>query len=120
MYRILIADDSINARLNLRTILAETDYEVIGEVDTGLKAVEMYRALTPDLVTMDITMPELNGIEALRQILEFDKNAKVIMLTAIGKPDKVLECLNSGASHFITKPFEKNNVVKTFNEVLAR
>lgn len=120
MYRILIADDSLYMRLNLKTILLEAGHEVVGEADNGSDAVTQYRSLSPDVVTMDITMPQLNGLEALKQIMEFDRNAKVIMLTAIGKPDMVLECLNNGAMHFITKPFEKRNVLSALNQVMEK
>ena len=116
MYRILIADDSLYARINLKTILTEAGHEVIGEASDGFEAVAKYRSLSPDIVTMDITMPMLNGVDALKQIIEFDKNARVIMMTAIGKPEKVLECLNSGAKRFITKPFEKGDVLKALDE----
>lgn len=119
MYRILIADDSLYMRLNLKNILLEAGHEVVGEATNGIEAVKQYQQLSPDIVTMDITMPQLDGVEALKQIIGFDPAANVIMLTAIGKPGKVLECLNLGAKHFITKPFEKDKVLQALDTAMA-
>ncbi|MPM45412.1 Chemotaxis protein CheY [bioreactor metagenome] len=117
-YRILIADDSLYARVNLKTILTEAGHEVVGEAGDGADAVGKYRSLSPDLVTMDITMPKLSGVEALEQIVGLDADAKIIMITAIGKPEKVLECLDMGAKHFITKPFDKAKVLAAIEHVM--
>ena len=119
MSRILIVDDSRYTRESLRDILTEGGHEIADMAGNGLDAVELYKKEKPDIVTMDITMPELNGIEALKKIMEFDKDAKIVMITSLEKPDKVFESLNSGARHYITKPFEKGRVLKTISEVIG-
>lgn len=111
MYRILIADDSIYMRESLRDILREAGHEVIGEAANGNNAVEIYRALTPDLVMLDIAMPDGDGIEALQRIMEINKDAVVVMLAVVGKPDLVLQALNCGARSYTTKPFDKKSVI---------
>lgn len=119
MYRILIADDSIYIRTSLKEILTEAGHEVVGEAENGAVAVELYRSLSPDIVTLDITMPELSGIGALKQIVEYDNNANAIMLTAVGKPDMVLQALKSGAKNYITKPLDKRSVLQAINQVMS-
>ncbi len=112
MSRILIADDSIFMRSALKEILVNAGHEVVGEAATGSEAIELYGKLSPDIVTMDITMPQLGGIEALKQIRALNKNAVVIMVTSISKPESAGEALNSGAKSYITKPFDKDKVLK--------
>lgn len=89
MKRILVVDDAAFMRLSLKTMLEKNGYEVVGEAENGRKAVEMYKMLNPELVTMDITMPDMDGIEALTEIMKFDSKAKVIMLSAMGKKPKL-------------------------------
>ncbi len=96
----------------------DSPHEVVGMASNGIEAFELYRRFLPDIITMDITMPELNGIEALKKIVEHNKDANVIMVTSLGKPEKVIECLNSGAKNYITKPFDRNKILKTIDEVL--
>jgi two-component system chemotaxis response regulator CheY len=119
MYRILIADDSSFMRDNLKEILLSAGHEVVGMAVNGLEAVELYKKTSPDIITMDITMPQLNGIEALQKIIEYNKDANVLMLTSLGKPEKVLEALNNGARNYITKPFEKGMVLKAINAIMS-
>lgn len=119
MSRILVADDSIFMRQSLRKILLEAGHEIVGEAGNGLEAYEMYKEFTPDIVTMDITMPQLNGIESLKKIVAYSKDANVIMVTAIGKPERVLEALNSGAKNYITKPFDKEKVLESIEEIMS-
>lgn len=119
MSRILIADDSLFMRSALKGILAEGGHEVVGEAGTGVQAVELFQELSPDVVTMDITMPQLNGIEALKKIMELKKDAVVIMLTSVGKPEHVAEALRNGAKNYITKPFDKEKVLKAVRAVTA-
>lgn len=115
MKNILIVDDSIFVRCSLRKILEKNEFTVIGEAENGLQAVELYKTLKPDIVTMDITMPELSGIEALKQIKSLDKNARVIMISAIGHEASVREAIINGAIAFIIKPFKEELVVKAFS-----
>ncbi|MDP4193369.1 MAG: response regulator, partial [Bacteroidota bacterium] len=103
----------------LKSILVEAGHEVVGEASNGYEAVELYGKLSPDIITLDITMPELNGIEALKKIIEINKDATVIMLTSISKPDSAIEALNNGAKNYITKPFDKDKVLKAINAVSA-
>ncbi len=118
MARILIVDDSVVARNNLKTIFEEAQHEVIGEASDGKDGVIQYEELKPDVTTMDITMPKMNGIECLRKIRELNPDAKVIMVSALGQGAKILEALNTGALHYITKPFEADKVIEALNEVL--
>ena len=119
MAKVLITDDSRFMRDNLRSILQAAGHEIVGEAPNGKEAVSMYDRLHPDLVTMDITMPIMNGLDALKEIIAHDSRASVIMVTAIGKPEKVLEALNAGAKSYITKPFEKDKVLEAINELFA-
>lgn len=118
MAKILIVDDTLVMRINLRKILEDADHEVVGEAENGLKAIEMVDKLKPDLITMDITMPEMSGIDALRRILKKYPSARVVMISALSQKVKVLEALNLGAKHYIVKPFKKNQVVEIIESVL--
>jgi len=119
MARILIVDDSIVARNNLKTILKDANHDIVAEASDGEAGFSKYKELTPDLVTMDITMPKLNGIECLKKIVEADPNAKVMMVSALGQGAKILEALNAGAKHYITKPFESDKVLEAINDVIG-
>lgn len=119
MYRILIADDSNYMRESLRDILREAGHEVIGEAINGSNAIEIYRALLPDIVMMDVKMPDINGIEALKKIIEINRDAVVIMLTVVGKPEEVLEALNDGAKSYVTKPFDISSVLNAIKQATA-
>lgn len=119
--RVLIVDDAIFMRKMISDILVENGMEVVGEAETGVKAVEKFMELRPDLVTMDIIMPEMNGIDAVRKIVEFDKQAKVVMCSALGQQALVQEAITAGARDFLIKPFNAARVVeviaKVFNQV---
>jgi len=118
MAKILIVDDSIVSRNNLKNILLGASHEVVGEAVDGEDGLEKYLALRPDLVTMDITMPKLNGIECLKEILSRDPQARVMMISALGQGAKILEAVNSGARHYITKPFETDKVLEAVTELM--
>ena len=111
MSRILIADDSMFMRSTLKEILVEGGHEVVGEAGNGAQVVELFQKLNPDLVTMDITMPQMSGLEALKKIIELKPDAAVIMLTSISKPENAMEALKNGAKNYITKPFDKAKVL---------
>lgn len=110
--RVLVADDALFMRVTLKKILTEGGFEVAGEAANGAEAVRPYQELRPDVVTMDITMPELDGISALKQIRAFDPDAKVIMCTAMGQRNMVVEAVQNGAKDFIVKPYQPDRVVQ--------
>ncbi|BCJ95607.1 chemotaxis protein CheY [Anaerocolumna cellulosilytica] len=117
MKRVLIADDAAFMRLSIRNILSKYDYEVVGEADNGKAAVAKYLELRPDIVTMDITMPEMSGIDALKEIIKSDKEANVVMITAMGQEWLVKEAILSGAKSFIVKPFKEDLVMKVLSQI---
>ena len=107
---ILICDDAAFMRMMIKDILTKNGYTVAGEAENGLKAVEKYNELKPDLVLMDITMPEMDGIQALKQIKSVDPSASIIMCSAMGQQAMVIEAIQSGAKDFIVKPFQAERV----------
>lgn len=120
-YRVLLVDDSIFIAKQLNQILTSEGYEVINTAQDGIQAVEMYKEASPrvDLVTMDITMPNMDGITALEKIMEFDKNAKVVMISALGKEDLVKKALLTGAKSYIVKPLDRKKVLERIKSVLG-
>lgn len=119
MARILVCDDSSFMRMMLKKLLTDNGHEIVGEAGDGKQAVQLYRQFKPDLVTMDITMPIMDGIEAVKHIHEEDPLARIIMVTAIGQRSIITDALKAGASSFIVKPFEPDQVAETVNKVLA-
>jgi len=119
MKKLLIVDDAAFMRLSIRNMLLKYEIEIIGEAANGAIAVEMYKNLHPDVVTMDITMPEMTGIEALKAIKAFDPQAKVIMVSAMGQEGMVKEAIISGAKTFIVKPFKEDFLYQTLSKVLG-
>ncbi len=118
MAKILIVDDAEFLRVRLTKMLNTDGFEVF-QAENGVKAVELYKEIHPDLVLMDVTMPEMDGLTALKTIVGFDAKAKVIMLTALGQESVVLEAVKSGARDFIVKPFEHDRVMKAIGKLLA-
>ena len=116
--KILIVDDAAFMRMMIKDILTKNDFEVVGEAENGLKAIEKYKELMPDLVLMDITMPELDGIQAVRLIKEYDATAKVVMCSAMGQQAMVIESIQAGAKDFIVKPFQADRVIEAIQKVL--
>ncbi len=119
MKRVLVVDDAAFIRLSIRTILEKNGFEIIGEAQNGVESVKKYRDLKPDIVTMDITMPEMTGLEALKLIMELDPEAKIIMISALGQEELVKEAIINGAKSFIVKPFKEEHVVTALNMALA-
>jgi two-component system chemotaxis response regulator CheY len=111
MSTVLIVDDSKTSRSILRNILVGHGYEVLAEAENGQDGYEKYCELKPDFVTLDITMPVMDGIETLTKIKEFDPSAKVIMVTAAGQKGKMLDAIKLGAAEFVTKPFETDQII---------
>lgn len=118
MATILIVDDAKFMRMTLRNIFEEANHTIVGEAQTGKESIELYKELQPDLVTMDITMPEMDGIEAVKRIREIDPNATIIMCSALGQSRLVLEAIEAGAVDFIVKPFEKERVMEAVDRAL--
>jgi len=118
MANILIVDDSKTSRKILRGILEEAGHTIVGEGVNGEDGFLKYKELKPDLVTLDITMPKMDGIEALQIIRKEDENARVIMITALGQKEKMIQAVKFGAAEFITKPFEDDEVVKAVDKAL--
>lgn len=116
---ILICDDAAFMRMMIKDILTKNGYNVAGEAENGAKAVEQYNVLKPDLVLMDITMPEMDGIQALKKIKEGDPGAMVIMCSAMGQQAMVIESIQSGAKDFIVKPFQADRVIEAVKKVVG-
>lgn len=118
MKRVLIVDDAAFMRMAIRNILVKHDFEVIDEAENGLVGLNKYKELKPDLVTMDITMPEMTGLDALKEIIAFDPGAKIVMVSAMGQEQMVMEAIRNGAKSFIVKPFKEDHVIQTLNKLL--
>lgn len=116
---ILLVDDAAFMRMMLKDILVKNGYEVLGEAENGAKAVEKYKELNPDLVIMDITMPEMDGIEAVKEIKKINAAAAVIMCSAMGQQSMVIEAIQSGAKDFIVKPFQADRIVEAVRKVIG-
>ncbi|HOD39185.1 MAG: Chemotaxis protein CheY [bacterium ADurb.Bin243] len=117
--RILIVDDALIMRMMIKDILTVSGgYEICGEAADGLEAIEKYKELKPDLVTMDIIMPKCTGIEALKEIIRNDKSAKVIVITAIDQREALMDAIKSGAKDFIVKPFDEERVISAVSKAL--
>ena len=116
---VLICDDAIFMRTMVSDILQQAGFEVVGEAESGLQAIEKYRALKPDLVTMDIVMPDMGGIDAVREITKLDPQARVLMCSAMGQQALVVEALQAGARDFVVKPFQPSRVLEAVERVLS-
>ncbi|WP_406678135.1 response regulator [Moorella sp. ACPs] len=117
--RVLVVDDAAFMRMMIKDILLKNGYEIAGEAENGQKAVAMYKELRPDVVTMDITMPEMDGIAAVKAIKQIDPNARIIMCSAMGQQLMVMEAIQAGARDFIVKPFQQDRVLQALEKVLA-
>ena len=117
MAKILIVDDSRTSRKVLRGILEEGGHEVVDEAVNGQEGVQKFQACKPDIVTMDITMPVLDGMEALKMIKALKPDMKVVMVTAAGQKNKMIDCIKLGANEFLTKPFDKEEIISVINKL---
>ncbi|BFH14821.1 response regulator [Paenibacillus dendritiformis] len=117
--RILIVDDAAFMRMMIRDILTKNGYDVVGEASDGAQAIEKYKEHKPDLITMDITMPEMDGITALKEIRKLDPNAKVIMCSAMGQQAMVIDAIQAGAKDFIVKPFQADRVIEAIKKTMG-
>jgi two-component system chemotaxis response regulator CheY len=118
-HRVLVCDDAIFMRTMISDILSGAGYEVVGEAESGVQAIERYRELHPDLVTMDIVMPDMGGIEAVREIIKADPEAKILMCSAMGQQALVVEAIQAGAKDFVVKPFQPSRVLEAVQRVLG-
>ena len=116
---ILICDDAAFMRMMIKDILTKNGYQIAGEAENGARAVEKYNETKPDLVMMDITMPEMDGIQALKKIKEGDANANIIMCSAMGQQAMVIESIQSGARDFIVKPFNQDRVLEAVKKAVG-
>lgn len=117
--KVLVVDDAAFMRMMIKDILTKNGYEVVGEAENGALAVERYKELHPDLVTMDITMPEMDGISAVREIKAMDSSARIIMCSAMGQQAMVIDAIQAGAKDFIVKPFQPERVLEAVSKALA-
>lgn len=116
---VLICDDAIFMRTMIGDILTQAGFQIVGEAETGVQAVAKYRELKPDLVTMDIVMPDMGGIDAVREIIKDDPGAKVLMCSAMGQQALVIEAIQAGARDFVVKPFQPSRVLEAVQRVLG-
>ena len=116
---ILIVDDAAFMRMIIKDILIKAGYEVAGEAADGKEAVRLFSSLKPELVLLDITMPEMDGIDALKKIMQEDKDAKVIMVSALGQSSMVIESVQAGAKDYIVKPFQADRVIESVRKVIG-
>jgi two-component system chemotaxis response regulator CheY len=118
-YTVLLCDDALFMRAMLRGIVTQAGYDVIGDAANGRIAVEQYTALRPDIVFMDMVMPELGGVDAVREICKLDPNARIVMCSAMGQQQIVAEAIQAGAKGFITKPFTASRVLEALADLMA-
>jgi len=117
--KVLVVDDAAFMRMMIKDILTKNGYEVVGEASDGAEALEKYKEVGPDLVTMDITMPEMDGITSLKEIKKYDPSAKVIMCSAMGQQAMVIDAIQAGAKDFIVKPFQADRVLEAIKKVVG-
>lgn len=119
MAKVLIIDDAAFMRLSLKSMLERNGFEVVGEAENGEVGVVKYKEVSPDIVTMDVTMPKMDGVQTLKLIKEYDPKARVVMVTAMGQEQIVKQAVLSGAKSFIVKPFKEDRLVETLKKVLS-
>lgn len=119
MARILIVDDAKFMRTTMQAILTKDNHEIVGEAENGVEAVSLYKEKNPDLVIMDITMPVMNGIDAIKEIMKHDENAQIIVCSAMGHQKVVVDAIELGAKEFIVKPFDEHRVLEAVGRVLS-
>lgn len=117
--KVLVVDDAAFMRMMIKDILSKNGYEIVGEAENGAKALEKFQELNPDLTTMDITMPEMDGITAVKEIKKINPSAKVIMCSAMGQQAMVIEAIQSGARDFIVKPFQADRVLEAVRKAVG-
>ena len=116
--RVLIADDALFMRNMIKEVFTGQEFEVVGEAANGVEAVEKFKELSPDITTMDIVMPHKSGIESVRDIIKLNKDAKIVMCSALGQESLVMEAIEAGAADFIVKPFKPEKVLEIVRKVV--
>ncbi len=116
---ILVVDDAAFMRMMIKDVLTKNGYDVLGEAENGQKGIDKFKELNPDLVIMDITMPEVDGIQAVKEIKKIDSNAKIIMCSAMGQQAMVIDAIQAGAKDFIVKPFQADRVIEAVKKVIG-
>ncbi|MBU5677427.1 response regulator [Alkaliphilus sp. MSJ-5] len=116
---ILIVDDAAFMRMMIKDVLTKNGFDVVGEAENGARAIEKYKELQPNLTIMDITMPEIDGIQAVKEIKKIDPSAKIIMCSAMGQQAMVIEAIQAGAKDFIVKPFQADRVIEAVKKVIG-
>lgn len=117
MKKILVVDDAAFMRVSIKNMLTKNGYEIVGEAENGKVAIQKYEELSPDIVTMDITMPEMDGLTSLKEILAVDASANIIMISAMGQESMVREAVLAGAKGFIVKPFKEDAIVAALEKL---
>jgi two-component system chemotaxis response regulator CheY len=117
MSKVLIVDDAAFMRISIKNMLTKNGFEVVGEAENGAIGVQMYKDLQPDIVTMDITMPEMSGLDALKEITKMDPKSKIVMVSAMGQEAMVREAIVSGAKGFIVKPFKEEGIIAAMKKL---
>lgn len=117
--RVLIVDDALIMRQRIKDIALQAGWQIAGEAKDGAEAVELYRREKPNLVTLDIVMPKMDGVAALKQMIQIDTQAQVVMISAVNQKEKLAECIRSGAADFIVKPFDKTELLGFFQKQLV-
>ena len=117
-FRVLLADDLYFMRMVQKEVLESKGFQIVGEASTGTEAVAQYEELRPDIVVLDITMPEMNGLEAMKRILSFDPDARIIICSAIGQQNLIVDAINAGIKDFIVKPFKPERLISAINRAL--
>lgn len=118
--KVLVVDDSQFMRLNIINYLNKNNFDVVGQASNGSEAIKLYEELRPDIVTMDITMPDMDGVQAVREIVKMDSNAKIIMCSAMGQQAMVIEAIKAGAKGFLIKPLNEERMIMEINKVLSK
>src|SRR3712207_5975892 len=119
MAKVLIVDDAAFMRMMIKDILEKNGFEIVGEANNGIKALELYKKENPDVVTMDITMPDMDGLQAAKEIKAIDPDAKIVMCSAMGQQTMVMDAIKAGAKDFIVKPFQPDRVLEAINKVIG-
>ena len=117
--KVLVVDDAAFMRMMIKNILLDGGFEIAGEAENGREAIDIYKKIKPDLVTMDITMPELDGIDAVKEIIEIDQEAKIIICSAMGQEAMVIDAIQAGAKDFVVKPFKPDRVLAAINKLFS-
>ncbi len=117
MKKVLVVDDAVFMRQSLKLILERNGYDVVGEAENGRVAIQKYQELKPDLITMDITMPEMSGIQAVSEIRKINPKIKIVMISALGQESHIREAVLMGAAGFLVKPFKEENIIKALSKI---